>query len=323
MDIDGCQDVQIKNCDIESGDDALCFKTTSSLMACKNIVVSGMRLKSNQAGIKMGTESMAAFENIKITDCYIYDTKNGGIKLFSVDGAHIRNIVLANITMLEVRTPMIFRLGSRLSVFRKGQDTKQPTGVFENVFVKNVKAKAADSAQLKPPSGILITGVPGHYITNLTLENIEIDILGAGTAENARQVVPEAIDQYPEVKTFGPTVPAYGVWARHVKGLKLKNITFRIRYNDLRPVFICDDGKDIEVTGWHIPATYGALCIMRLENVEGASINSNDVKGEAGAFIRVEGSTSKAVIVTKNKAAGIKKSVDISGDVKPEVTVVK
>jgi len=190
--IDGCQDVSIKNCDVVSGDDALVFKTTSSKMGCKNITVTGMRLKSNQAGIKMGTESMAPFEDIKISNCHIYDTKNGGIKLFTVDGAHLRNIEISDITMSEVRTPMLFRLGSRLNVFRKGQDTKQSTGSFENVVIRNVKAKASDSAQLKPPSAILITGVPGHYITNLTLENIEIELLGGGTTENARHIVPEA-----------------------------------------------------------------------------------------------------------------------------------
>ena len=319
--IDGCQDVRIKNCDVVSGDDALVFKTTSSKMGCKNIIVTGMRLKSNQAGIKMGTESMAPFEDIRISNCHIYDTKNGGIKLFSVDGAHLRNIVISDITMTEVRTPMLFRLGSRLNVFRKGQDIKQSTGTFENVIIRNVLAKAADSAQLKPPSGILITGVPGHYITNLTLENIEIELLGTGTAENARHIVPEAIDQYPEVKTFGPTIPAYGVWARHVKGLKLKNITFRIKNNDLRPVFICEDGKDIEVTGWNIPATTGASSIIRLENINGALISNNDVKGKADIFVKVEGNNSKSVQVIKNKTKGIKKIIDQSGDVKPAVAI--
>ena len=319
--IDGCQDVSIKNCDVVSGDDALVFKTTSSKMACKNIVVSGMRLKSSQAGIKMGTESMAPFENIKISNCHIYDTKNGGIKLFTVDGAHLRNVEISDITMTEVRTPMLFRLGSRLNVFRKGQDTKQSTGSFENVIIRNVKAKASDSAQLKPPSGILITGVPGHYITNLTLENIEIEILGTGTAENARHVVPEAIDQYPEIKTFGPVIPAYGVWARHVKGLKLKNIAFRIKNNDLRPVFICEDGKDIELTDWNIPATTGAPSVIRLENVDGAMISNNDVKGKADVFVKVEGANSKMIRVIKNKTKGIKKIIDQPGDVKPAVAV--
>ena len=285
----------LKNCDVISGDDALVFKTTSGKMSCKNIVVCGMRLKSNQAGIKMGTESMAPFENIKISDCHIYDTKNGGIKLLTVDGAHLRNVEITDITMNEVRTPMLFRLGSRLNVFRKNQEAKLPTGTFENVVIKNVKAKASDSAQLKPPSGILITGVPGHYITGLTLENIEIDLLGGGTKENSRHVVPEAIDQYPEVKTFGPIIPAYGIWARHVKGLKLKNISFRLKLNDLRPVFICEDGKNIELTGWNIPETKGAQALIRLENVSGANISKINVQGAAKVLCELK--EAKAVIL--------------------------
>ncbi|XHR97469.1 glycoside hydrolase family 28 protein [Mucilaginibacter sp. UC70_90] len=204
MDIDGCQDVTIKNCDVVSGDDALCFKTTSSKMACRDIVISGLRLKSGQGAIKIGTESMAPFENIRISKCYIYDTANGGIKLLSVDGANIRNIEIDDITMVEVKTPILIRLGARLSVFRKDQDTQQPIGTLENVTIKNVKAKAADIAQLMPPSGILITGIPGHDIKGLTLKNIEINLAGGGSEENARQIVPEAIDKYPEVKNIWP-----------------------------------------------------------------------------------------------------------------------
>lgn len=246
IDIDGCQNVGISNCDIESGDDALCFKTTSSKMGCSNIRVKNMRLKSNQAGIKMGTESMAAFEDIKITDCHIYDTRNGGIKLFSVDGAHLRDVEISDITMDNVRTPMLFRLGARLNVFRKNEDTKQPVGTFRNVTVRNVTAVAADTAQLTPPSAILITGIPGHYITDLTLENITVRLRGDGTEDDARAQVPEAMDQYPEVKTFGPKIPAYGVWARHVRNLTLRNVVFQLKNPDARPEIICEDG-DVKI----------------------------------------------------------------------------
>lgn len=257
--IDGCQHVRIKNCDVISGDDALVFKTTSSKMACRDIEVTGMRLKSNQAGIKMGTESMANFENITITGCHIYDTRNGGIKLLTVDGAHLRNVTISDITMDEVRTPMLFRLGSRLKVFRKG-DVQQPTGSFENVTIRNVQAKAADSAQLKPPSGILITGVPGHYITGLTLENIDITLAGGGTAGDAKVKVPEAIDQYPEVKTFGPAIPAYGLWARHVRRLKLKNVRFHLKSADQRPEFFFEDATtDTATSEWVYANAKGKL----------------------------------------------------------------
>jgi len=313
IDIDGCQNVRIKDCDIVSGDDALVFKTTHSKSPCKDIVASGLRLKSNQAGLKIGTESMAPFEDIKIYNCHIYDTKNGGIKLLTVDGAHIRNVDISDITMNEVKTPMLFRLGSRLSVFRKGKDTQQTTGTFENVTIRNVKAKAADDAQIMPPSGILITGVPGHDITGLTLENIEITLAGGGSVENGRQVVPEAINQYPEVKTFGPRIPAYGVWARHVKGLKLNNIKFNLGSNDMRPAFICEDGKDIEVNHWKLPETKGSESIIRLENVNGAKIKDVAASGESASFVRVEGENSKGISV-KGKVSGSRKQVEFVGD---------
>ncbi|PYF72645.1 glycoside hydrolase family 28 protein [Pedobacter nutrimenti] len=288
IDIDGCQDVQIKDCDIESGDDALCFKTTSSKMACRDIEVSGLRLKSNQGAIKMGTESMAPFENIKINNCYIYNTLNGGIKLLSVDGAHLRNVEIADITMMEVKTPILIRLGSRRSVFRKGQDSQQETGTLENIVIRNVKAKAAEVSQLKSPSGILITGVPGHYIKNLRLQDIEISLAGGGTVEHSRQVVPEAIDQYPEVKTFGPVVPAYGIWARHVEGLKLINITFKLSGNDQRPALVCEDGKNITLKGWNIPETKNAESVIRLEQVNGALISETKLNGVARNFVQTE-----------------------------------
>jgi hypothetical protein len=137
---------------------------------------------------------------------------------------------------------MMFRLGARLNVFRKHEDEKQPIGSFENVTIRNVNAVAADKVQLDPPSGILVTGIPGHYITGLSLENIHIRLLGTGTEEDAKVRVPEAIDQYPEVKTFGPKIPAYGVWARHVKELKLKNVTFELKNPDARPEILCEDG---------------------------------------------------------------------------------
>ncbi|MFC0513758.1 glycoside hydrolase family 28 protein [Mucilaginibacter angelicae] len=322
MDIDGCQDVTIKDCDVVSGDDALCFKTTSSKMACKDIVVSGLRLKSGQGAIKIGTESMAAFENIKISQCYIYDTANGGIKLLSVDGANIKDVQINDITMVEVKTPILIRLGARLSVFRKDQDTQQPIGTLENVTIKNVKAKAADSAQLMPPSGILITGIPGHPVKNLTLENIEINLAGGGTEENARQIVPEAIDKYPEVKTFGPRVPAYGIWARHVDGLKANNVKFTLGHNDLRPAFICDDGKNIEFNSGIIPETTGAQAVIRLENVTGARISNTTVAGSAGAFVRVEGNTSSDIRILNNKIPGIPKKVELSAGLKAGTAIL-
>ena len=307
--IDCSQDVKITNCDIDTGDDGLVFKTTWSKMACKNIEVKNLRITSNHAGIKTGTESMAPFENIRISDVYIYNTNNGGIKLNSVDGARMSNIEISNIVMDNVRTPMLIRLGSRLNVFRKDQDTRQETGSIENVVIRNVRAKAAAEAQLKPPTGILITGVPGHPVRNLVLENIEIDLAGGGTAEHSRHEVPEAVSEYPEIRTFGPTIPAYGIWARHIDGLVLKNIRLNLENPDLRPAVIIQDGRNALIRDSVFPVFPDAESVIRLEEVSGTVISRNSARGNAEAFVRVEGLPGDGIKLSGNRIRGIEQVI--------------
>lgn len=308
FDIDCSQDVKITNCDIDTGDDGLCFKSTSSKMACKNIEVKGLRITSNHGGIKFGTESMAPFENIKISDIYIYDTNNGGIKLNTVDGAHLRNVEISNVVMENVKTVLFFRLGSRLNVFKEGE-SKQPTGTIENVTIKNVKAKMPAKTQLDPPTGILMTGVPGHYIKNVTLENIEFNVPGGGTAEDARFVVAENENAYPEISRFKPKVPAYGIWARHVDGLTLKDIKIKLEGADLRPAIVVQDGKNVRITESTLPVSTGMESVIRLENVVGATVKDINSKGNAQSFVRVEGKQSQGVVVSDNDIAGIGKEL--------------
>ena len=316
IDIDGCERVQISDCDVESGDDALCFKTTHSKYPCRDITVNNVRLKSNQGALKMGTESMAPFENIKINKVHIYNTLNGGIKLLTVDGAHLRNVVISDVTMENVRTPMLFRLGSRLNVFRKGQDEKQVTGTFENVVIRNVKAKSSEKTQLTTPSGILITGVPGHYIKNFLLENIEIELPGGGPVAESRHEVPEAIDKYPEVKTFGPTIPAYGVWMRHVDGLTLNNISFKLSKPDERPVLIAEDAKNVVVKGLKAEAYNGSESAIRLENSQDVQIAATDLSGASKALLEVKGTSTNNIQIQGKGALKTKKAVVVADGAK-------
>ncbi|MET3881380.1 hypothetical protein [Niastella sp. OAS944] len=84
------------------------------------------------------------------------------------------------------------------------------------------------------------------------------------------------------------------------------NITFTLDSNDQRPAFVCEDGKEIELTGWKTPATSNAPSIIRLEHVEKASISNMNVLGTADAFVSAEGD-SKDIQLRKNKTPGVKK----------------
>jgi len=96
-----------------------------------------------------------------------------------------------------------------------------------------------------PRFGSIITGIPGHTIKDLELNNIHIYYKGGGTAEQAAKQVPENEKNYPEPNMFG-TMPSYGFYLRHVDGLKLRDVEVSFLSDDARPAFIFDDVKGLD-----------------------------------------------------------------------------
>jgi polygalacturonase len=261
MDVDSCTNVTISDCDIDSGDDAICLKTTST-NACRDILVSNCKLKSHWAAIKFGTESVGDFENITVTNCQIRDTQGGGIKLCSVDGANVKNVFISDLTMDNVTLPIFIRLGARLKTFREGEP-KQSVGTIQNVTIQNVKATATW------PIGIFLSGIPNHMIENVTLTNIEIHLPGGGTIEDASLKLAEKESAYPEISMFGKKFPAYGLFARHVSGLKTSNLRMELASTDLRPAIQCEDASDLEFVDWNLPMNTDKKWLARLDSVRG------------------------------------------------------
>jgi polygalacturonase len=233
IDLDSCEGVRIRDCDIESGDDALCLKATSPL-PCRNIKASGCKLSSNCNAIKLGTESLGDFENISVTDCQIRDTGMAGIALYSVDGAQMRDVTITGITMNGVTVPVSVRLGARLKTFRTG-DMAKPPGSLRDVTIKNVRVTGARQI------GLLINGITNHPVENLTLKNIRIELAGGGKLSDAQIQLPEKESSYPEYSMFGKVMPAYGIYARHVRGITFKNVQTTVKNPDARPANIFVD----------------------------------------------------------------------------------
>lgn len=260
LDLDGCEDVLIENCDIESGDDAICLK--SSKNPCRNIVVRNCRVASNTAPLKFGTSSRGGFINVSVTNCYFYDSPMGAIKLQLVDGGRLENVEIARIVMKNVGNPIFIRLGDRGNTYGD-RDEKAPVGTLKNVRISDVvaevtiedRAKAAEAVyknlkvdtssevtdKEKAKAGpIMITGIPGHLVENVVLENIKISFPGHGSEGDAKRIVPEDEDRYPEQFFFG-VLPAWGAYVRHAKNIEFKNVELTLRGSDAREKIALDD----------------------------------------------------------------------------------
>ena len=303
INIDSSENFSITNCDVDSGDDALVLKSTSATPT-RNITATDCKLKSRQGAIKLGTESLGGFENIRVSKCEVRDTRNGGIKILCVDGGVLKDVIVEDIVMDNVRTPIFVRLGARLKTFREG-DEKKPVGRLKNVVIRNVKARAAADAQLMPPSGVFITGIPDHPIEDLTLENIEIALAGGGSSEHARAEVQENIDAYPEINRFGKTLPAYGVFLRHARGVKLDNVTFKLDAPDHRPALVAQDVAGLKASAWNIPASAPGAILVRVQDVQDVSLSRFALEGGAAeTFLRVEGKLSAKINIADALPAG-------------------
>ena len=243
----GCRDVLIENCRIDSGDDAVCLKSTL-LHPCENIVVRACDLSSKTAGFKLGTSSRGGFVDIRITDCFLHDCPMGAVKLQIVDGGRMENVELSRLVMDRVGGPFFIRLGNRGrqydgSCTSSGQEPDvepegAPVGTLRNVRIKDVVAEVSDTEYDR--MGNMITGIPGHRIENISFENVTITFPGRGPVEAVDPEVPEDIARYPEQFFFG-LLPSWGFYLRHVNGISFKNVRIQTENQDPRAPVVLDD----------------------------------------------------------------------------------
>ena len=279
IDIDSCRNVRISNSSVNSpNDDAIVLKGTHALGAARptenvtivNCLVSGFDLGSlldatykpsatpppdrdgSTGRIKIGTESEGDFRNIAITNVTFDHSR--GLAFESVDGSHIEDIEVSNITMREVsNAPFFFRLGSRM---------RAPEGVaigsIRRIAISNVIAFGSDA---RYPS--IITGIPGHDIEDVTFRNIRIVSKGGLSLDQVSKQPPDLVNtfffrgaggvpprepfatperekEYPEPSMFG-LLPAWAFFIRHASGIEMDGIDVSAEHEDHRPAFVLED----------------------------------------------------------------------------------
>ena len=260
IDVDCCRNVRISNCGVNSPwDDGICLKSSYGLGYARSIdhvtiancyVTGGYEEgtlldatwkpispdKAPRNGrIKFGTESNGGFRNITISNCVTELCR--GMALESVDGALLEDVTISNITMREpVDVPFFIRLGSRM---RGPEDV--PIGKIRRVKISDVVVSGAASQQAS-----LITGIPGHAIEDVTLNNIFVQHRGGGDRDGLSiQGVPELENSYPDPNRFGP-LPVHGFYVRHVKGGSFRDVEVRCEKPDMRPAILLEDVADVD-----------------------------------------------------------------------------
>lgn len=256
LDLVDCRNARIANCFINSGDDGICLKSLSQKEGCRNIVITSCIITTNGSGIKIGTETVGAFQDITVTNCSIYDIRLGGIDVMCVDGARVERVLVSGITLRNINGTAIFvRLGNRGRMHLTDEQPRQ--GHISDISFQNIYGTNIDRY------GCSITGIPGVPVENIVLKNINLTFKGGDSPfyfqgeegnhveEQTIETVPDIPKKHPRGDMFGK-LPAYGFYVRHVKDIEFEGIHLNTLEDEKRPAFVADDVDKLKI--WNFTA---------------------------------------------------------------------
>jgi polygalacturonase len=284
MDIDCCRNVRVSNCFVNSPwDDAICPKSSYALgynratenLTITNCYVAGSyelgtmldgtykkfapdvpRLARN-GRIKCGTESNGGFKNITISNCVFEGCM--GLALESEDGALCEDIAISNITMRDVvSAPLFWRLGARL----RGPKETTKVGTLQRIVVNNLV-----SYNTVPHISSILSGIPEVPIRDVKISNVYIQHQGGGSADDARIVLPEDADKYPDPGMFGPATPSQGFFLRHVTNLEMSHVEIQPATPDQRPSFYLEGVTRADFIAVTAPTSPPAFALNRVTDL--------------------------------------------------------
>jgi parallel beta-helix repeat protein len=185
IDIQDCRNVRVTNCVVNSSDDGICIKSLSADHGCDSIYIANCTVRSSASAIKFGSRSHGGFKNVTIENIKIHDTFRSAVAIECVDGGLLENVFVNRVEAVNTGNAIFIRLGER--------HKSQSGGGLKNVTIKNMKVEVPfsrpdDAFEIRGPEPPFfhnafpssITGIPGHRVENVTLENIEIRYPGRG-----------------------------------------------------------------------------------------------------------------------------------------------
>jgi Glycosyl hydrolases family 28 len=289
------QYVHLSNCDVECGDDACAL-----FGSCKFVTVTNCTFSTRWSVFRFGGGEA---ENIVVSNCIIYQTYGCPIKLRCGSGSRYENMSFSNIIMKDVTGPISIGLGPQRP--QPGAPPETP-GIVRNISFNGIQATVSKPAQLPDApyaashnpgevfSAIILNGMDEGFLENISFNDVHVTFPGGGTAEQAaRRDVPKIAGEYYAIGV----PPAYGLFARNVRGLTLQNVRFQLAAPDLRPAMVFDHVEDAAVNGFGAQGNPEAESLLRFIETREVLLTAGRVLTPASVFLQVEGAASNGITV--------------------------
>ena len=173
IDFDRSNNTNIHDCEIITGDDAICPKCTEETAQygdCTNLLVENCDLKTQSSAVKFGSSSFGNFENCKFRHLAIKDT-NRGLAFQLRDPGSVNNISFEDIT-IDTKTYSADWWGSGepilISLLPRDAATDLTGQTIRNVSFKRITSNAQN--------GILVAAESAEAIRDITFEDVDITL---------------------------------------------------------------------------------------------------------------------------------------------------
>jgi polygalacturonase len=268
--------VTITNANIEADDDALAFKSDYALGAKLpngNVRVSDSFLSAGCCNALMfGSETCGDFTGYNFERIRIDGADKSGLGMVSMDGTVISDVHYRDITMINVRSAIMQKVGTRR---RCGNNPG--VGRITNVTYDNITSSGQSSnnfsATLWGESGA------NNKISNVTFNNVDITVPGGnGTMGTG---VPSNDPNNYNPNSIG-TRPAYGWYIRNATGIRFIDSSVQFVSNDGRPAVIANNSGSITFDRFTAERGSNSPNDMNFQTVAGYCVqNSANTSGGA------------------------------------------
>ena len=239
LDLDGCRNVLVEHCRIDADDDAFCIKSTG-FRVNRNIHLRYCTLASRCRIIHVGSESSGPIEDVLIEHCSLVRTKARrkidpdradeaahGISIESVEGSIVRNLRFQDLTLEGCHTAFFVQLGFRGSDHPKYAGHPLEPGRIEDLHFNRI-------------SGVLTAAVASSFtardglipLRGLHFADLWFQVPGNPSLEETEN---SEVGVCWDPRTYGPDLPARGLYFRNVRGVTLDNVNFIAKDPDPRP----------------------------------------------------------------------------------------
>jgi polygalacturonase len=251
IDLDGCRDVTISNCAIETGDDCIALISENSwgpALACENITVTNCRLSSASAAVKFSEGNRLAIRHVRISHCVLTNV-NRGFVFLALLGGEIADVTLSDLTVACRRfdwfwagdgQPFHFRIKRVSEVNHEPRQPDEPfPGVIRNVTIRNVIARGQGSSPVQ--------GHPESWLDGIRFENVKLALSAdrAAPFDQARHAMHFRWARNVTLKNIAvsweePALPAWqsALCFEDVRGLELEGFAGRAAWPEHAPAAV-------------------------------------------------------------------------------------